>query len=237
MKKSNGVLSSLSSETSYLDLAVFNNIILKKKSSSLNLNLPIFSLISKKDNLNLNLFNNIRNNLVLFLGEISEKVTFLSFKSPILLKTYLSNFESRNTNFKNNAFNKFILGKLVLPKIFFLEEPFDFMTTLSNYKKIFWSPLVSDKSIQLNLKSLFSIENVFKNENILRYFVINSNDKQKKSSLVSFPIYLNKGYVYLTEIKSLSKENFFQEDIFLKKSPRLIKLVNFLRLSHNSFKH
>jgi len=154
--------------------------------------------------LNLNLFNNIRNNLVLFLGEISEKVTFLSFKSPILLKTYLSNFESRNTNFKNNAFNKFILGKLVLPKIFFLEEPFDFMTTLSNYKKIFWSPLFSNNS-QLNLKSLLDI-----NSNIdtsFKYFITNSNDNSIKSNLKSFPIYFNKNYVYLTEIKSLSKES------------------------------
>jgi len=41
----------------------------------------------------------------------------------------------------------------------------------------------------------------------------------------------------LTEIKTLSKENLFQEDSFLKKSPQLLKLISFLRKSHNNFKN
>ena len=238
-KNSNGTLSSIGSESSSLDILIHKNAILNKLSNFSLYNLNFYSLskinrIFNVKNLNIDLYNSIRNNILLCLGELSEKITSISFKTPLLTWIYLSNFSSRNLNLKKNKFNDRILGKLILPKIFFIEESYDFLTTLGNYKKIFWSPLFSNNS-QLNLKGLLDI-----NSNIdtsFKYFITNSNDNSIKSNLKSFPIYFNKNYVYLTEIKSLSKENLFQEDTFLKKSPRLLKLISFFRLSHSSFKN
>jgi len=234
IKNSNGVLSSISSETSSCDLSTTNSSCL-----SSNLGLTSYSLKNSTTlltikNLHLNLPSNIKKNILLSIGEISEKVTSISFNGPVFLWFFLSNFNSRNTNLKQNSFNNSILGKVLLPKVFFLEESFDFITTLGSYKKIFWSPLTSGFSA-FNLNSLLNL-----NEEIstsFKYFILNSNELKDKSNLKSFPIYLKKNYVYLTEIKTLSKENLFQEDTFLKKSPKLIKLVSFFRLSHSSFKN
>ena len=236
IKNSNGVLSSISSETSSCDLSTKNNIFLNKTANSdfysFNQLENLFSL--EKTFLNLNFFNTFKNNTLLCIGEIGEKVAHVLFKSPVFLWVYLSNFNSRNTVLKENSFNKNILGKMVLPKIFFLEESFDFLSTLGNYKKIFWSPVGSNLS-QINLSGLLELSEDISTS--FKYFILNSNETSIKSNLRSFPIYLSKNYIYLTEIKCISKENFFQEDTFLKKSPRLIKLISFFRLSHSSFKH
>ena len=239
IKNANGVLSSISSETSSCEISSKNTMVLKNLGSletssfySLDKVNNLFQL--EKNSLNLNLFTTFKNNIVLSVGEISEKVTHTLLKSPVFLWVYLSNFNSRNTTLKNSSFNKKILGKMTLPKIFFLEESFDFLSTLGSYKKIFWSPLGSTNS-QFNLNSLLQV-----NEEIstgFKNFILNSNENSLKSNLRAFPIYLNKNYIYLTEIKTLSKENLFQEDTFLKKSPRLIKLISFFRLSHSSFKN
>jgi hypothetical protein len=223
IKNANGVLSSISSETSSCEISSKNTMVLKNLGSletssfySLDKVNNLFQL--EKNSLNLNLFTTLKNNIVLSVGEISEKVTHTLLKSPVFLWVYLSNFNSRNTTFK----------------IFFLEESFDFLSTLGSYKKIFWSPLGSTGS-QFNLNSLLQV-----NEEIstgFKNFILNSNENSLKSNLRAFPIYLNKNYIYLTEIKTLSKENLFQEDTFLKKSPRLIKLISFFRLSHSSFKN
>ncbi len=126
------------------------------------------------------------------------------------------------------------MGKLSLPKIFFLEESFDFLTTLGTYKKNFWSPVVNN-SLQLNLTYILNFKEKLKYSS--KYFSIILKDNDYSSNLASFPIYLSTNYVYLTEIKTLSKENLFQEDSFLKKSPQLLKLISFLRKSHNNFKN
>lgn len=240
-KNSNGVLSSTSSEVSSLDISISKNSLLNKLSKfSLLYNSFFYSLVNNKSmlsnvkDLHIGLYNFIKSNIVLCLGELSEKITYISFQNPLLMLGYLSSYNSRNTRLKKNSLNNRILGKLLLPKIFFIEESYDFLTTLGNYKKIFWSPLFSN-NLQLNLMGLLDFNSNI--DNSFKYFVVNSNETSVKSDLKSFPIYLNKNYVYLTEIKSFSKENLFQEDTFLKKSPRLLKLINFFRLSHNSFKN
>ena len=167
------------------------------------------------------------------LGELNEKITSLVFKSPVFLWVYLSTFSTRNLKFKETKSKKNILGKLSLPKIFFLEESYDFLTTLGTYKKNFWSPLVSN-SLQLSLTNILNLKKDIKVS--FKYFILNSNANCFQGNLVGFPLYLNNNYVYLTEIKTLSKENLFQEDSFLKKSPRLLKLISFFRASHSNFK-
>ena len=103
------------------------------------------------------------------------------------------------------------------------------------FSELSTEPLGKSTNSQFNLNSLLQV-----NEEIstgFKNFILNSNENSLKSNLRAFPIYLNKNYIYLTEIKTLSKENLFQEDTFLKKSPRLIKLISFFRLSHSSFKN
>jgi len=234
MKNSNGVLSNISSEVSSCDLVFNNKKILLDASNDLSISKEFYSLNKTTNKDNLTLFNIIENKKILFIGEISEKVSFLAPKSPYLLWSYLSNFNTRNFNFKKSKFGNLVLGKFSIPKIFFLEESFDFMSTLGNYKKVFWSPLASSNS-QTNLSSLLSLTSGLNTS--FKYFILNSSENSKQSNLQGFPTYLTKDYIYLTEIKTASKENIFQEDTFLKRSPRLIKLVNFFRLSHNSFKH
>lgn len=233
LKGSTGVLSSIPSETSSCNLSNYkSNLILDKENYLFNNN--SFHNFYNFKNLDLGLFNDIKSNNIFCIGEISEKIIKLPIKLPVFVWTYLSNFNSRNTIFKQNNFNKSILGKMILPKIFFLEESFDFITTLGSYKKNFWSPLSSNFS-QFNLKNILKLDSNL--DLCFKYFILNSNDNLNLSNVNSFQIYTKKNYIYLTEFKSLSKENLFQEDTFLKKSPRLIKLISFFRLSHNSFKH
>ena len=235
IKNSNGVLSSISSETSYLDLKLSKNSVLNKMNSNWISCLPSFSI--KNTNIsNLDIHNKVKSNLVLFLGEISEKTNFQFSREPVFLTAFLSSFYSRNTSLKNTEFNKNLLGMLLLPKTFFLEDSFDFLTTLGTYKKNFWSPLMNTDSFKLNFIDLIKSDSL-STKTFLNNFVINSNENLKKSSLRSLPLYLYKDYVYLTEIKTSSKENFFEEDVLLKKSPQLIKLIGFLRSSSNNFKH
>jgi len=239
-KNSNGILSSISTETSSLDLLQPKKLILNNLNPLKTQNLSFYSifknnfLISKIKKFNFSFLNFNFKNILFSLGELSEKITFLSLKSPIYLWVYLSNFSTRNLNFKKTKFNKYILGKLSLPKIFFLEESFDFLTTLGTYKKNFWSPVVNN-SLQLNLTYILNFKEKLKYSS--KYFSIILKDNDHSSNLASFPIYLSTNYVYLTEIKTLSKENLFQEDSFLKKSPQLLKLISFLRKSHNNFKN
>jgi hypothetical protein len=245
IKNSNGVLSSTSSETSSCDLFIGKNSILKKLSSFNNnnrlffLNNPVELFKSYESFRGLNLFSNFKHNILVLIGEVSEKVVFVSKKSSIYMCIYLSSFNSRNTKFKGDSFNKNVFGKMLLPKRFFLEDSFSFISTLGCYKKNSGSFLGRGflkrflKGSQYDLNFLLRLNKpVLRGSNL---FVLHSNIDDKKSGLKSFPIYLSKGYVYLTEIKSISKENFFQEDTFLKKSPQLIKLVSFFRLHHCNF--
>ena len=93
IKNSNGVLSSISSETSSCDLSTKNNIFLNKTANSdfysFNQLENLFSL--EKTFLNLNFFNTFKNNTLLCIGEIGEKVAHVLFKSPVFLWVYLSN--------------------------------------------------------------------------------------------------------------------------------------------------
>ena len=238
-QNSNGILSSISNETSSLDLLQPKNYILNKLNHSKIKDSLFYSSIkntflnSKIKKANFSFLNNMLKTILFSLGEFNEKITSLVYKSPVFLWVYLSTFSSRNLKFKETKSNKNILGKLSLPKIFFLEESYDFLTTLGTYKKNFWSPLVSNSS-QLSLTNILNFKNDIKVS--FKYFILNSNANCFHGNLVGFPLYLNNNYVYLTEIKTLSKENLFQEDSFLKKSPRLLKLISFFRASHSNFK-
>jgi hypothetical protein len=240
IKNSNGILSSISTETSSLDLLQPKKIILNHLNPSKIKN-GLFYSMHNSNRLSTEIkkisfsFSNFMLKTILFsLGELSEKITSLSFKTPLFLWVYLSTFSTKNLKLRKTKFYTNILGKLSLPKIFFLEESYDFLTTLGTYKKNFWSPLVND-SLQLNLNTILnSHENLNFNVNSL---ILMSKENFAQSNLVSFPIYLGQSYVYLTEIKTLSKENLFHEDSFLKKSPQLLKLITFFRTSHNNFKN
>jgi len=238
-QNANGTLSSISNETSSLDLLLPKNYILNKLNHPKITNSLFYSPIKntfsnlKVKKTNFIFFNDVLKTILFSLGEFNEKITSLVFKSPILLWAYLSSFSGRNLKFKETKSNKNILGKLSLPKIFFLEESYDFLTTLGTYKKNFWSPLVSN-SLQLSLTNILNFKKDIKVS--FKYFISNSNSNCLQGNLIGFPLYLNNNYVYLTEIKTLSKENLFQEDNFLKKSPRLLKLIGFFRASHSNFK-
>jgi hypothetical protein len=245
IKNSNGVLSSISSETSSCDMFIGKNSILKKLSSFNNNNRLFFlnnstELFKSYESFKgLSLFSGFKHNILVLIGEVSEKVLFVSKKSSVFMYIYLSSFNSRNTKLKKDSFNKNIFGKMLLPKRLFLEDSFSFISTLGCYKKNSGSFLGRGFSNRLLKGSQYDLNFLLcLNKSILRgsnIFILHSNIDDKKSSLKSFPIYLSRGYVYLTEIKSVSKENFFQEDTFLKKSPQLIKLVSFFRLHHNNF--
>jgi hypothetical protein len=221
IKNTNGVLSSTSSEVSCLDLS------LKKDQFSTKHSHKSYSIFNTK------VLPNLLNTVFLTIGELSDKITSLKIKQPILIWMSLASFDNRNTVLnKKSDFNN-ILGNLKLPKFFIFEESFDFISTLNTYKKNFWAPLVNNNE-KLNVHELYK-QNTHKKTG-LRHFIPSLNDaKDYSSSSTNFPIFVTKSTIFLTELKSKSKENFFKEDVFLKKSPNLIKLISFFKKSHNSF--
>ena len=221
IKNTNGVLSSTLSEVSCLDLS------LKKNQFSIKNSYKNYSVFNTKA------LSNLLNTVFLTIGELSDKITSLQIKQPILIWMSLASFDSRNTILKENFDFNNILGNLKLPKFFIFEESFDFISTLNTYKKNFWAPLVSSNE-KLNVRELYK-QNTHQKTG-LRHFIPSLNDtKDYSSSSTNFPVFVTKSTIFLTELKSKSKENFFKEDAFLKKSPNLIKLISFFKKSHNSF--
>jgi hypothetical protein len=186
-----------------------------------------------------NLLSCLKKNILVSVGEVGEKVLFISNKPLTFLRVCLSSFNSRNTKLRGAFSYNNVFGKLILPQRLFIESSFDFISTLGYYKKSSWS--ISGQSFWLGLQktSLYSFRcllDLNKNPVIRRrLFIVYSNINFLKGSLKSFPLYLGSGYVYLTEIKSISKENLFQEDTFLKKSSKLLKFIGFLRSNGTRF--
>jgi hypothetical protein len=121
IKNTNGVLSSTSSEVSCLDLS------LKKDQFSTKNSHKSYSIFNTK------VLPNLLNTVFLTIGELSDKITSLKIKQPILIWMSLASFDNRNTVLnKKSDFNN-ILGNLKLPKFFIFEESFDFIS-ISNTK-------------------------------------------------------------------------------------------------------
>jgi hypothetical protein len=187
-----------------------------------------------------NFLNSIKKKIFISFGEIREKISFISNQSLTFLRVYLSGFHSRNTKFVRGFFSVNIFGGLLLPKPFLVEETFDFISTLGCYK---WGSQFIFESCRLWLLAKISKYNLIHllllSSGLLSgfsFFVLRLKGFFLRGTLKSFPVYISSGLLFLTELKSLSKENFFQEDPFLQKSSILVGLVRFFRESHSRFK-
>jgi hypothetical protein len=246
VKNLSGVLSSVSSETLTCDLFLNKNVALKRFCLfNDNNSLELFFLnnsneLFKKQTFlkNLNIFSELKKTIQVLIGEVGEK-SFFVLKHPwTLIRIHLSSFNSRITKFKTPFrvdHSHSILGQLILPKPFFTEESFGFISTLGIYKKNSWynkpprrNGLYQSKKNRLG----FNRNLLCLNRNVLgalHIFVLSSDKNTLKSGLKSFPIYSSSGHLYLTEIKSVSKENLFKEDSFLNKCPHLIRILRDFR--------
>jgi hypothetical protein len=192
---------------------------------------------NKMDLRSLSLSYTLKKSVLVSFGEVSEKALASSNKRLTFLRIHLSSFFSQGTSLKKDLFDKSLLGKLLLPKESFVEGSFDFISTLGRYKTNVCQYHSAQSTSKTSLKYFF-FRLSSSNKNLLKgldLFVLHSNGDVSLSVLRSFPVYLNSGFVCLTEIKSVSLENFFKEDSFLKKSPKLISLVSVFHLFRSNF--
>merc|ERR1711972_1135349 len=97
IKNTNGVLSSTLSEVSCLDLS------LKKDQFSIKNSHKSYSIFNTK------VLPNLLNTVFLTIGELSDKITSLKIKQPILIWMSLASFDNRNTVLnKKSDFNNIL---------------------------------------------------------------------------------------------------------------------------------
>ena len=247
LKQSSGVLSCIASETSNCELSTGKNTVLKELGffncgSDLSLTeggtgTPGIGVAFFQG---LYLINNVKKNAVVYVGEISEKTAVISRKQLAFIWVFLSSFNNKNSLFKKDSLIKSVLGKIVLPRTLFIEESFDFVSTLGQYKESF---LFRPEGLQLKKLVLNEEFKTYKDDTKLLNYRLNDLLRFSERLLEGrawflflydsecvnkFPLYTTLGSVYLTELKALSRENFLREDILLHKSPVLTRFRTFL---------
>jgi hypothetical protein len=173
----------------------------------------------------------VNRNVLYLISEVSDKANFISKNLLVISNIHWSSFNSRSTEKKSiTFFFKAVLSK----KNFLIDGAFDFITTLARFiYNVKYYP-----SIVLHHYRRAYIRIIKEKRYGLCYsiLVLDHEGGGISPSLVGFPVYFSRHYAYLTEIKSISKENVFRRDVFLKKSREIHRFIrNSVFISVNNF--